>query len=87
MNALVTGGRGYLGQPLSAALLAQGAQVTRLGRSEPLGVGAARDLVGDVRDPATIAAAVASSTHIFHLAAQTSVAVAETAPASDLKKN
>jgi UDP-glucose 4-epimerase len=82
-RALVTGGRGYLGRPLAEALVREGYEVTRLSRSPKDGRAAGNDIVGDVRDPEVVAPAVASAAVVFHLAAQTSAAIADQDPITD----
>lgn len=76
-RALVTGGAGFIGHHLAAALLARGREVTVL---DDLSVGTvervpegARLVVGDVRDPAKLAEALEGVTDVFHLAAVVSV--------------
>jgi CDP-glucose 4,6-dehydratase len=88
-RALVTGGHGFVGSHLTAALLAAGNDVRVLGRpgSRTRGASAPRvsglDLLGlngevevveaDLRDAEGIAAAVDGCEAVFHLAAQTFV--------------
>jgi UDP-glucose 4-epimerase len=90
---LVTGARGFLGSRLSGRLQGVGARVIRLGRSradegnaprEPAG---AWDLTADVRDPDLWATLPEAPEFIFHLAAQTSVQVADDDPARDWHAN
>lgn len=75
MNALVTGGGGFLGGAVVRRLRARGDRVTVLGRSEypalvELGV---RVLRGDVRDRTTLARAVEGADVVFHVAAKTGI--------------
>jgi UDP-glucose 4-epimerase len=72
-RVLVTGGAGFIGRRLVAALLGLGAEVTVADRREPAQPGV-RAVVGDLRDPAVAAEAVSAGTDlIVHLAAVTSV--------------
>jgi nucleoside-diphosphate-sugar epimerase len=81
MNVLVTGGAGFIGSSLVRSLAGDGHIVRVLddfstGRPENLD-GVAGDLEvleGDVRDPATVAKAVAGAEVVHHLAALPSVA-------------
>ncbi|HVJ93606.1 MAG TPA: SDR family NAD(P)-dependent oxidoreductase [Labilithrix sp.] len=73
--ALVTGGGKGLGRTLALALAARGVKVVVTGREEralgetvgeiAYGGGKARHLVGDVRDPAQLAAAVDRAVEVF----------------------
>jgi UDP-glucose 4-epimerase len=74
---LLTGGCGFIGSHLAAALLARGDQVRIL---DDLSTGSRANLapgaelvVGDVSDPVTVAAAMAGVDGCFHLAAIASV--------------
>jgi dTDP-glucose 4,6-dehydratase len=80
-KVLVTGGAGFIGSHLTEALVARGAQVTVFTRYSSRGVAgaiedmtaAARDslrvIIGDLKDPAGVDAAVAGHDVVFHLAA------------------
>ncbi|MHB8375715.1 MAG: SDR family NAD(P)-dependent oxidoreductase [Dehalococcoidia bacterium] len=81
-RSLVTGGAGFIGSHLAARLLRQGDDVRvldnlRRGSREALmqrgGAGQIELIEGDVRDSATLRAAAAGCTRIFHLAAQSNV--------------
>jgi len=76
-HALVTGGAGFIGSHLTRALLAEGRRVTVLdnlsvGRRDVVPEGA-RFVLGDVRDEAAIADALAGVDCVFHLAAQVTI--------------
>jgi len=75
---LVTGGAGFIGSHLVDSLVADGHRVRVL---DDLSTGQRRNLhpgveliVGDIADPATVAAAMAGIDGVFHLAAVASVA-------------
>lgn len=77
MNLLVTGGGGFIGRNLVAALVAQGHRVRTLARShhpvlEQPGVEPIR---GDVTDAASCARAVQGVESVFHVAARASMSV------------
>jgi UDP-N-acetylglucosamine/UDP-N-acetyl-alpha-D-glucosaminouronate 4-epimerase len=77
VNALVTGGAGFIGSHIADALLARGGHVRILddlsnGRLENVPAGAEL-LVGDVADPEAVAAAVHDVEIVFHEAALGSV--------------
>ena len=76
-HALVTGGAGFIGHHLVAALLGRGLRVTVLddlsmGRRENV-PGGARLVLGDVRDPVALDDALADVDCVFHQAALVSV--------------
>lgn len=82
MSVLVTGGAGFIGRHLVAALVADGAEVVvldNLHRGERAALapfeqsGALRFVDGDVRDRAAVAAAMAGVEVVYHLAAQSNV--------------
>jgi nucleoside-diphosphate-sugar epimerase len=73
MDLLVTGGTGFLGRHLAAALLRRGHRVRLLGRSfdgvgELLALGAA-PLAVDLRDRAAVVAACAGADAVYHVGA------------------
>lgn len=92
-SCLITGGTGYIGASLLQELAPIAGRVRRLGRSlrrPPLPSGqnaALEDMVGDVGNRADLDRAVADIDCIFHLAAQTSVYVADADPLVDQQAN
>src|SRR5690349_15996409 len=86
-RVLVTGGSGFIGRRLVAALLAGGADVTVADRHEPSAPGV-RFVDGDLRDPAIAAQAVSPGTEVIvHLAAVTSVLRSVEDPAGTFEAN
>ena len=76
-RVLVTGGAGFIGSHVSAALLQRGADVTvyddlSLGRAERVPPGA-RLIVGDVLDPDALRRALVGIDTVVHLAARVSI--------------
>ena len=99
-RVLVTGGAGFIGTNLGAALRAQGCTVTVLDNFSRRGTrdnlawlqrqalpGRLRVIEGDVRHAATVAAAVAGQQAIYHLAAQVAVTEAFRDPRADFEVN
>ena len=76
-HLLVTGGAGFIGSHVAAALVARGLQVTVLdnlsmGRREAVPAGA-RFVQGDVRDRVAVGDALAGVDGVIHLAAQVTI--------------
>ena len=71
MKVLVTGASGMLGRATATALAGRGDEVTVLQR-RPAGL-PVREVLGDVADPAVVAAAVAGQDAVLHLAAKVDV--------------
>jgi nucleoside-diphosphate-sugar epimerase len=73
MKALVTGASGFIGRRLALALAGRGHDVAclvrRTSRTEGLREAGLRLVVGDLRDAASLEAAVAGRDWVFHLAA------------------
>lgn len=93
MLALVTGGAGFIGSHSVEHLLAAGARVRVLdnlssGKAANLPAHANLEFIeGDIRDPATVGAALAGVTHVLHLAAQVSVATSVEQPVESASHN
>jgi UDP-glucose 4-epimerase len=86
-EVLVTGGAGFIGRRLVAALLASGARVTVLDR-RPFPGPEVTSVVGDIADEALLDRAVAPGTGtIAHLAAVTSVVASADDPAGTFRAN
>ncbi len=92
-TVLVTGARGFLGSRLCSRLQGVGARVMRLGRARsgesgpPSEPGGSLELTRDVRDPDLWETLPERPDFVFHLAAQTSVRVADDDPARDWEAN
>jgi len=92
MNAVVTGGAGFIGSHIVDALVAQGRTATVFddlssGKRENLGEGIALT-VGDVRDKHAVGTAVSNDVDcVFHLAAQIDVRRAVEDPGFDAQVN
>ncbi len=102
MHVIVTGGAGFIGSNVAAALLRDGHHVTVFDSLVRPGVernlewleaqapkGALRFVRGDVRDPDLVRSVVAADdVHmVFHFAAQTAVTTSLVAPREDLEIN
>jgi dTDP-glucose 4,6-dehydratase len=98
-KVLVTGGAGFIGSHLVEALLARGAEVTVFTRYSSRGVaGALEDLapdarvalrivMGDLKDPAGVDAAVAGHEVVFHLAAHIGIPYSYVHPLDVMQTN
>jgi UDP-glucose 4-epimerase len=88
---LITGGAGYLGSSLVRAIVARGDRVRRLFRGdktpEPLASNRIEDFRGDITSRADLERALADIDVVVHLAAQTSIYVADADPLADLEAN
>ena len=93
MHVLVTGGAGFIGSHSVDRLLESGARVRVFdnfssGRRENLTPHPLLEImVGDIRDRAAVADALAGITHVLHLAAQVSVATSMEAPLASADVN
>jgi UDP-glucose 4-epimerase len=88
-RVLVTGGAGFIGRRVVAALLAEGHEVTIADlRTFPGDTDAVRSVIGDLCDPATVSRAVQPDTDvIIHLAALTSVVKSVDDPVNTYRLN
>jgi UDP-glucose 4-epimerase len=87
-RVLVTGGAGFIGRRVVAALLADGAEVTVADLKPFTGDRSVRVVTGDLVDPDIAAEAVAPGTDtIIHLAARTSVLESLQDPAAYYRNN
>lgn len=90
---LITGGAGYIGAALLPAIAGEpGAQIRRIFRgekppAEPPPGGFVEDFRGDVRDRGDLERALEGADVVLHLAAQTSVYVADQDPTADVDAN
>ena len=79
MKALVTGASGFVGSTLCEELLRRGIETRALMRktssSANLGAAQVQPVPGDLRDPASLEAAVAGADLIFHVAGVAAAAV------------
>jgi dTDP-glucose 4,6-dehydratase len=98
-KVLVTGGAGFIGSHLTEALLARGAAVTVFTRYSSRGVAGALDdlpkdmraalriVMGDLKDPAGVDAAVAGQEVVFHLAAHIGIPYSYVHPLDVMQTN
>ncbi len=98
-KVLVTGGAGFIGSHLCEALLARGAEVTVFTRYSSRGVAgaiddlpkAARDslrmVMGDLKDPSGVDAAIAGQEVVFHLAAHIGIPYSYVHPLDVMQTN
>lgn len=90
---LVTGGAGFVGQPLVEALAAEGCAVTVLDRApsgrpdEGSGGGSVRRIAGDFADPQTVGPALDGVGVLYHLACSTVPATSAADPPRDVEDN
>ena len=92
MKILVTGGSGFIGRSLVAALVERGHQVAIFDRRHPSETGAVfpgvEATVGDIRDPDAVSAALSAGTDaVLHLAAVTSVLKSKEDPIETFETN
>ena len=86
-RVLVTGGGGFIGGNLIAALRALGARITVFDLSEGQSDDTLRWRQGDLRDPEAVAAAVAGQEVLFNLAGRSGAAASNHTPLADLDVN
>lgn len=98
-RVLVTGGAGFIGSFLSEALIRAGADVVVFTRYSSRGIGGAaghmepdlrarmRFVMGDLKDPAGVAAAAAGCDVIFHLAAHIGIPYSYVHPVDVVQTN
>ncbi|MBX3568078.1 MAG: GDP-mannose 4,6-dehydratase [Rhizobiaceae bacterium] len=98
-RVLVTGGAGFIGSHLSEALVAAGASVTVFTRYASRGIGGAVDfmdpalrgsirfIMGDLKDPSAVDAAVEGNDVVFHLAAHIGIPYSYVHPVDVVQTN
>lgn len=88
MKVLVTGGAGFLGSHLVDALLERGHDVTVFDRAASRWLApAARCTIGDLLDPAAVAAAVEGHDAVYHLGGFADLNAAKTRPLDTVHVN
>lgn len=93
MHVLITGGAGFIGSHSAEALLASGARVTVLddfssGKRANLPATPGLTVIcGDIRDSSAVDKALASISHVLHLAAQVSVPASVADPLGSSRQN
>lgn len=90
-RVVVTGAAGFLGSAVVDVVKAIDCQLVRVARGPLPSLANCNatviDLAGDLRDPATWMRALDGAHFVIHLAAQTSAAAAQAAPAADFEAN
>ncbi|MBI3243127.1 MAG: NAD-dependent epimerase/dehydratase family protein [Chloroflexi bacterium] len=81
MRVFLTGGTGFIGQPLTRALLKRGWEVTLLARSGQSSIEGVRTVKGDVTDRETMRAGMADADIVFHNAGWYELGIASSAKA------
>jgi UDP-glucose 4-epimerase len=82
-RAVVTGARGFIGQPLARLLRSEGFEVVGVDRNP----GPTVDLVADLRQPDALSGVLDASTVLFHLAGAANVRASVASPVADFEDN